>query len=72
MDPAETAMLDQTAEGVAAMLQRYGVDRRDPAAMKGALAALQLLTFVFHETPGGDRDGMVRGLLYSLGEMQPK
>jgi hypothetical protein len=70
--PGERASLDQGIEGLARLLETFGVDRRDPVAMKGALAAVQsLVAILAHSPPTHDRESIVRGLLLSLTEMQP-
>jgi hypothetical protein len=70
--PGERASLDQSIEQLAGMLATFGVDRRDPVAMKGALAAVQSLAAVLaHTPPDFDCESIVRGLLLNLTEMQP-
>lgn len=70
LTPAERALVDQHSEYIAGLLATAGIDRRDSAAMRGALAATQALAWIFH-TDAGDRDNLLRGFLLCLDEMQP-
>jgi hypothetical protein len=71
LDPQTRHLVDQHSEHIAELLTLFGIDRRDPVAMRGAFAATQALACIFHESSGQDRDSLLRGFLLCLQEMQP-